>query len=285
VHRDVKPGNILLDRDRCYVTDFGLTRRIGSGTAVTSHGDFVGTIEYVAPEQIEGKPLDRRADVYSFGCILYETLAGTPPYERESAVSIMYAHLRDRPPPLCDRDIGLPPEIDDVIATALAKRPEDRYPGCRELVAAAASALGIEGAPPAASAGPPARTRTIVVATADAGIGALVRVVVAEAGAPFPVQEAVDAAGAVELARHDRPDAILLDWALSGATPAEVCAALQSATAARDVPIVVLAPRSEHVGSDEIAAAGARVLLRRPFSSLQLLNVLSDVLDADLSAA
>lgn len=145
VHRDVKPGNILVapesGREHVFVCDFGLARHVSSVSSLTSERGFVGTIDYVPPEQIEGNPIDGRADVYSLGCVLYECLAGAGPFDRESELSILFAHLNDPPPRLTDLRPELPEEFDTVFETALAKSPDDRYATCGELVAAAQAAL------------------------------------------------------------------------------------------------------------------------------------------------
>ncbi|MEP6813412.1 MAG: serine/threonine-protein kinase, partial [Actinomycetota bacterium] len=145
VHRDVKPGNILVrteeGRDHAYVCDFGLARHVSSVSSLTSERGFVGTIDYVPPEQIEGGQLDRRADVYSLGCVLYECLAGVRPFERDSELSVVFAHLNEPPPKITDVRPELPEEFDAVFATALAKVPADRYDSCGELAAAARAAL------------------------------------------------------------------------------------------------------------------------------------------------
>jgi predicted Ser/Thr protein kinase len=143
VHRDVKPGNILAvgGSEHYYLTDFGLTKAISSDTAFTATGQFVGTTDYVAPEQIEGKELDRRTDVYSLGCVFYECLAGTTPFHRESDMAVMWAHMQEPPPRVTDRRPELPAGLDAVIATAMAKSKDDRYPSCSTFAAAARSAL------------------------------------------------------------------------------------------------------------------------------------------------
>src|SRR5439155_14408062 len=102
---------------------------------------FVGTIDYVPPEQIEGGTIDRRADVYSLGCVLFECLAGARPFDRESDLSVVFAHLNEPPPLLSNLRPELPAAFDAVFATALAKSPEDRYSSCRELITAARAAL------------------------------------------------------------------------------------------------------------------------------------------------
>jgi hypothetical protein len=128
VHRDVKPGNVLLDaRDRAYLSDFGLIRATRIDTEITKTGQFMGTVDYVAPEQIRGDELDGRADVYSLGCVVYECLTGSPPFRRDSEVATMYAHLeQDVPSPSSKRD-DLPRSLDEVVTKATAKRPANRF--------------------------------------------------------------------------------------------------------------------------------------------------------------
>src|SRR4029077_11411211 len=104
------------------------------------HG-FVGTIDYVSPEQIEGGEIDGRTDLYSLGCVLYECLAGARPFERDSELSVVFAHLNDPPPKLTEARPDLPPAFDELFKTALAKSPGDRYATCGELAAAARAAL------------------------------------------------------------------------------------------------------------------------------------------------
>jgi serine/threonine-protein kinase len=139
VHRDVKPGNVLVDRsegrEHCYLTDFGLTKNIASSSGFTETGQFVGTLSYMAPEQIEGRGIDGRADIYALGCVLFECLAGVPPFRRESDVAMMYAHLREPPPSLSAARADLPPAVDTVMERALAKAPGDRHATCLDLVA------------------------------------------------------------------------------------------------------------------------------------------------------
>jgi predicted Ser/Thr protein kinase len=143
VHRDVKPGNILVvpDSEHCYLTDFGLTKAISSDTAFTATGQFVGTTDYVAPEQIEGKELDRRTDVYSLGCVFYECLAGMTPFRRDSDMAVMWAHMQEPPPRVTERRPDLPAGLNAVISTAMAKSKDDRYPSCSTFAAAARSAI------------------------------------------------------------------------------------------------------------------------------------------------
>ena len=145
VHRDVKTGNILLagedDEERAYVCDFGLARHVSSASSLTGERGFVGTIDYVPPEQIENGVVDERADVYSLGCVLHECLTGVRPFERDSELAVIFAHLNEPPPRPTDLDSELPGAFDQVIATALAKNPGERYSSCGELAAAARAAL------------------------------------------------------------------------------------------------------------------------------------------------
>jgi serine/threonine protein kinase len=141
VHRDVKPGNILLSQpgtaiERAFLSDFGVTKRMTSNAALTRTGQFVGTVDYVAPEQILGEQVDGRTDVYSLGCVLYRCLSGHIPFPRPTDVAAIYAHLHDETPILPE---GAFPGLDPVIARALAKDKEDRYSTCMALVEAVRS--------------------------------------------------------------------------------------------------------------------------------------------------
>jgi serine/threonine-protein kinase len=147
VHRDVKPANILIDQagDRVYLTDFGVAKQTAA-TGLTRTGFFIGTLDYAAPEQIEGKPVTPLSDVYALGCVAYECLAGEPPFVRESDGAVMYAHLMDDPPLLTERRPDLPAAVDTVIMRALAKPPEDRFATCGRLSESLRAAL-VEGTP------------------------------------------------------------------------------------------------------------------------------------------
>jgi len=144
VHRDVKPSNVLVDpgarpdgSDHVYLADFGLSRRVSDDAGIGDDGYLMGTIDYVAPEQIAGEEVDRRADVYSLGCVLYECLVGQPPFRRDSDLAVVFAHLEtESPAPSAGRP-ELPAALDGVIARALAKEPKDRYASCSELARAA----------------------------------------------------------------------------------------------------------------------------------------------------
>ncbi len=150
VHRDVKPANMLLDAtsgagrpDHVYLSDFGLSKTSLQVSGLTATGQFLGTLEYVAPEQIEAKPVDGRADQYALACAAYELLAGVPPFQRESAMAVMFAQLSDPPPRLAGRRPDLPGEVDAVLAKALAKAPANRYQTCTDFTEALRSACGL----------------------------------------------------------------------------------------------------------------------------------------------
>jgi YVTN family beta-propeller protein len=146
VHRDVKPSNVLLDhadgREHAYLADFGLTQ--STSATGPADGQFMGTVDYVAPEQIRGDAVDGRADEYGLACLLFECLTGTVPYRTGSGVGALFAHLEEPVPSAAERRVGLPPAVDDVFARALAKEPEARYATCTGFVAAARGALGID---------------------------------------------------------------------------------------------------------------------------------------------
>jgi serine/threonine-protein kinase len=146
VHRDVKPANVLVTQEgreeHCYLADFGLARS-PEATGFVGSAHLSGTIDYTAPEQSAHEPLDHRADVYSLGCVLYECLAGEPPFKRPRAAATLFAHASEPPPSLHELRPELPEAIDGIIATALAKDPRDRYATCGDLCRGAETALGL----------------------------------------------------------------------------------------------------------------------------------------------
>jgi serine/threonine-protein kinase len=148
VHRDVKPANMLADSgpsraDHVYLSDFGLSKKILAASAgLTGTGRFLGTLDYVAPEQIQGRPADGRTDQYGLACAAFDLLTGAPPFQREEAAALLYAHLSDPPPLVGSRRDDLPAGLDPVLARALAKAPADRYPSCQAFADAMLQALG-----------------------------------------------------------------------------------------------------------------------------------------------
>src|SRR4051812_49863267 len=172
VHRDVKPANVLLTQaDHAYLTDFGLIKRVGEGaTQLSAPGGWVGTLGYVAPEQIRGERVDARSDVYALGAVLYHALTGRAPYAADSDEAMMWSHLHADPP----RMEGAPAAFDPVIRRALAKDPGDRYPSAGDLGRAALAAAGesVAAAPERQVArGPAAPVASVEDETVVAGAG------------------------------------------------------------------------------------------------------------------
>jgi hypothetical protein len=145
VHRDVKPANVLLSgepgSEHAYITDFGVARNVATQSGLTQTGRFVGTLDYVAPEQISGERVDARVDVYALGCLLYKLLTGEVPFPREGEAARLYAHLHDPPPAPSLYVPSLPMALDDVVIRAMSKSPGDRHPSAGDLGRAAQAAL------------------------------------------------------------------------------------------------------------------------------------------------
>ena len=153
VHRDVKPANMLLgglaedgSEDHVYLSDFGISKTSQATTNLTLTGQVLGTLNYLAPEQIEGRTVDGRADAYSLACAAFEMLAGAPPFRRDQSLAVMWAQLSAPPPALTSQRPDLPAAVDQVMFRALAKAPEDRYPSCRAFAAALQEACGVSSA-------------------------------------------------------------------------------------------------------------------------------------------
>jgi hypothetical protein len=145
VHRDVKPANVLIAWEdaewHAYLTDFGLSKGTASDSAMTKTGTFVGTLDYVAPEQVRGDRVDARTDVYALGCVLYHCLTGRLPYPKDSDVAKLYAHAHEALPSAREVVPGLPAECDDVIRRAMAKDPAERFQSAGDLGRAAVAAV------------------------------------------------------------------------------------------------------------------------------------------------
>lgn len=147
IHRDIKPGNVLVRSGRpseAFVTDFGLAKTIASATALTSQGMFLGTLDYSSPEQISGRPIDARSDIYSLACVYYHALAGEPPFPRDDTAAKLYAHVNEEPPSIARQgslELGL---LENVFSRALDKDPEQRFPSAGDFATAFNAALSGE---------------------------------------------------------------------------------------------------------------------------------------------
>jgi serine/threonine protein kinase len=157
IHRDVRPANILLDSEdagdraaggHAYLSDFGMSQAFPPGQVIAPD-QAAGILDYLAPEQIEGRDLDGRADQYSLACTGYELLCGTPPFGPDQGQTLMYAQIYADPPAASARRAGIPAAVDSVLATALAKDPADRYPSCGRFAAELRAALGLRPGEPA----------------------------------------------------------------------------------------------------------------------------------------
>ena len=179
VHRDVKPANMLVDAgagrpDHVYLSDFGLSKPVVAAADLTRTGQFLGTLDYVAPEQLGGRRVDGQADQYALACAAFELLAGSPPFHQEDAMAVMYAHISQPPPLLISQRPDVPAAVDHVLGRALAKAPADRYATGCEFAEALRGSLGL---PPYAQvpgevgtrSGSPAGTQTVIWLGPDAG--------------------------------------------------------------------------------------------------------------------
>jgi serine/threonine protein kinase len=307
IHRDVKPANVLIEGRTAFLTDFGLTKRIeGTQTNLTKAGDVVGTIHYVAPEQIEGGRVDARTDIYSLGCLVYHCLTGELPFARDTDVAVIYAHLSEEPPRITSVRPELPGGLDAVIAKALEKAPERRFQTCADLMSAARAVIDAAG--PLADTATPrpvpafgdqfdvptsgagrrvpaigdnpsmqtsigqvshveaARRPRVLLAGVDANTRALARVAV---GDRVDVEEAPAGESLLETVRDGRPDLVILSFNAPGQPAREVVAALRADAVTRDAKVLLLVEFSQ-AGDREVTAAGADERLAMPFSPLQL---------------
>jgi serine/threonine protein kinase len=303
IHRDVKPANVLIDGRHAYLTDFGLTKDRETDETLTRAGEVVGTTHYLAPEQVEGREVDGRADVYALGCLLFHCLTGELPFPRENDMAVLYAHLHDEPPRVSEKRPQLPEGLDAVIAKALDKSPERRFATCEELVLAARVVVDAAGplaesssvrrrpssvgravpkggddmptstthlSPPADSltgmTGPGGQRAIVLLAGLDPGVRAVVNVAI---GQRVEMLEAAELADVLKLAREKRPDVVLVDTKSTTAPAAAVCAELRADAVTRDAKIVLLGA-GRQTGRREITAMGADDAMATPFSPLQL---------------
>ena len=235
VHRDVKPANILIasgkavDReDHAYLTDFGLTKQRGSQTGLTRTGSFLGTLEYVAPEQIEGKPVDGRTDQYALAAIIVECLTGAPLFPRDSDLAIINAQLRDAPPSVHERRPELPIAVDAVLARALAKQPDDRYRDCRSFLEELRSALGVTATQPRPAPGPGTKRGRILGGVTMLAVAMIAIVVLLASNGTFGGTSAASPSGS-SVAPPSRPPPSEDASATLGAFPTAAEAALIAA--------------------------------------------------------
>ena len=140
VHRDIKPQSIFITENQgehgrlhVYVSDFGFGKYVDTRSRLSSTGELAGSVNYVSPEQITGRSIDRRADIYSLGCVLHECLTGSVPFQRETELSVLWEHVHSDPPRISDSFPGLPKRLDQVLAVAMAKSPKHRYSSCAAL--------------------------------------------------------------------------------------------------------------------------------------------------------
>ena len=169
VHRDIKPANMLVDvgpgrPEHVYLSDFGLAKGVLSVGGLTGAGQFLGTPDYAAPEQISGRSVDGRADQYALACVAYKLLSGSLPFEREEPMAVLYAHLSLPPPPVTSVRPDLPAGANEVLARALAKAPQDRYSSCGAFADALRDALGVEPYDSSGQVRPPTQARLVAPA-------------------------------------------------------------------------------------------------------------------------
>jgi tRNA A-37 threonylcarbamoyl transferase component Bud32 len=315
IHRDVKPANVLIEGRNAFLTDFGLTKQLDAEHGrLTRAGDVVGTIHYVAPEQIEGGRVGPRTDVYSLGCLLYHCLSGEVPFARDSDVAVIYAHLSDPPPRITAARPELPGALDAVIGRALEKAPERRFQTCSDLVSAARAVIDAAGpladtatprpvpafgdafdVPTAVerkpSAGPALEAAAAERAAAArrprvllAGVDAMTRAAAQVAlGTRVDVEEAAAGEAVLDAARDGRPDLVILAWDAAGRPAAELVGALRADAVTRDAKVLLLVDHRQ-TASREVAAAGADERLATPFSALQLQVKLRKLLGAEAVA-
>lgn len=199
VHRDVKPSNILVADGRgethVYLADFGITKRLDAQAGLTATGQFFGTVDYTAPEQLQGGAIDGRADEYSLGCVAFEALTGSKPFPGENEVATMWSHVQAPRPRVSERNPAVPARLDGVVARAMARAPEERYATCREFGAALRAALA--EAVPVRSRGAAVRRNLVALTTLGVGVAAIATFLVlarsGDRGSPPPARTRAEA--------------------------------------------------------------------------------------------
>jgi Protein kinase domain len=264
VHRDVKPANILLeagpDPDSppfAYLADLGLSKEVSVDRSATASGELLGTIDYMAPEQISGSPVDGRTDVYSLACVLFECLTGSVPFSRENKAAILWAHLNDEVPRASAENPGLPSTVDAALARGMSKQPEDRFATARALVTALGAPLDAPTstepdeagtvrmrdskatpAPPARGAGRRRPRMRLVVAAAVGAllVGGIAAAVVLLVGGPDPSASGQTGTGATSTASTDTSagDLTAFDQELLRYVPGAIRSTCDHATPLKD---------------------------------------------------
>ncbi|MGH2594836.1 MAG: protein kinase domain-containing protein, partial [Actinomycetota bacterium] len=268
VHRDVKSANVLIEpasgsrAEHAYLADFGLAKRPGSVSGLSNTGHFLGSVEYAAPEQLEGTTVDARSDVYSLGCVAYECLTGAVPYRRDSEAAVMFAQLRDPPPKVTVRRPELPVALDAVIGSALAKRPADRFPTAGALVGSLGAAA--RGEPVEISVPRPA---ILVVDDVPQNVRLLEAVLTSNG---YEVRSASSGQEALELVAAEAPDLVLLDVQMPGMNGYEVCRRIRSDPSTRFLPVVMVTSNDAEVRVSAMEAE-ADDFVTKPFNQQELL--------------
>jgi serine/threonine-protein kinase len=270
VHRDVKPANILLEGGHAWLTDFGLTKRLVSSADITAATDIVGTPDYLAPEQIDGHEIDGRVDQYALACVVHHCLAGVPPFERDSDLAILQAHLKAPPPDITQLRPDLPAALDHVLGRAMDKDRGARFPTASDFAAAFATAVGVD-APAEPVTEQPADY--VIVGVDEPSTRAVIRAALSRGN--IDVVEVVDTEALLTRAADRAPALVLLDVTLPGGDTEEVLRRVRDSAPER-VPVVALAERGRDEDWRRALAAGADDVLLRPFSAFQLLAKVRD---------